>query len=634
MADPKPLTRDQLAKFLPDAEAIKRFERLFQVAGDLTPADVAILYRLSQEASLDANTAIATANQALSLLGPIVQDAAVNAGAADEKAVQALDWLNRIAASLEWLTYAPATREDNSLLIDYIDVSTTAPTAVGGIAGRLTWNDTDGTLDLGLKGGNVTLQIGQENVLRVKNDEATQLNDGEVVYIYGASGANLLVRRALANSDLTSANTIGIVTEAIAVNGQGFITTFGQVRGLDTSAFNEGDILYLSPTTPGAITNVKPVAPDHMVLVGYCVKKSAGNGEIFTKVDNGYELDELHNVLITAVADKNLLQYDAAGGYWKNVAPSAVSIGTATNVAGGSAGSIPYQTAANTTAMLAIGTAAQVLQVNAGATAPEWVSSTGTGNVVRATSPTLVTPTLGAATATSINKVTITAPATSATLTIANGKTLTASNSLTFAGTDGTTLTFPSTSATIARTDAAQSFTGAQTFNNGGVFNYVNGVKIDSGGTTLGQLYYSGGLILNRLSGTSLLIQQNNSSEMVFTSNGDVQIGSTTGATYRLFVYKADNSWATFFVRQDGTADIAQFAGNGGQVKMAITRTGNIYGTAGSTGMTDGFFYIPAAGGAPTGAPTAVSGTVPMYYDTTNNKFYVYNGAWKSVTLT
>ena len=91
-------------------------------------------------------------------------------------------------------------------------------------------------------------------------------------------------------------------------------------------------------------------------------------------------------------------------------------------------------------------------------------ASTGSGNVVLATGPTLVTPVLGVATATSINKVTITAPATSATLTIADGKTLTANHSLTLAGTDSTVMTFPSTSATIARTDAAQTFTGTQTF--------------------------------------------------------------------------------------------------------------------------------------------------------------------------
>ncbi len=79
------------------------------------------------------------------------------------------------------------------------------------------------------------------------------------------------------------------------------------------------------------------------------------------------------------------------------------------------------------------------------------------------TSPTLTTPSLGVATATSVNKVAITAPATSATLTIADGKSLTVSNILTLAGTDSTIMTFPTTSATIARTDSANTFTGAST---------------------------------------------------------------------------------------------------------------------------------------------------------------------------
>lgn len=91
-------------------------------------------------------------------------------------------------------------------------------------------------------------------------------------------------------------------------------------------------------------------------------------------------------------------------------------------------------------------------------------NETGSGSLVFATSPTLTTPILGVATATSVNKVAITAPATSATLTIADGKTLTASNSLTLAGTDATVMTFPSTSASIARIDAAQTFTGNQTY--------------------------------------------------------------------------------------------------------------------------------------------------------------------------
>jgi hypothetical protein len=104
----------------------------------------------------------------------------------------------------------------------------------------------------------------------------------------------------------------------------------------------------------------------------------------------------------------------------------------------------------------------------------EEIATTGTGDVVRATSPTLVTPVLGAATATTINKVTITPPTASATLTIADGKTLTANNSIVLAGTDGKTMTFPTTDATIARTDAAQTFTGVQTFSSDIVVNSVN----------------------------------------------------------------------------------------------------------------------------------------------------------------
>lgn len=142
--------------------------------------------------------------------------------------------------------------------------------------------------------------------------------------------------------------------------------------------------------------------------------------------------------------NNQFLKTDGAG----NLSFAAIpSVGTATNIAGGATGSVPYQSGASTTTFLSIGTAGQILQVNSGATAPEWVASTGTGNVVRATSPTLTTPNIGAATATSVNGLTISS--TTGTFTLASAKTLTVNNSLDVSGTDGTTMTLPPASASL-----------------------------------------------------------------------------------------------------------------------------------------------------------------------------------------
>lgn len=210
-------------------------------------------------------------------------------------------------------------------VVDYIEFDSTYTSGVTQY--QVAWNDTDGTLEIGLKGGNIDLAIGQENVILVKNDEATALSAGEVVYISGANGVNLLVKRAQANADATSARTIGVVAETIGINGEGFVCTFGAVKNINTNAFNDGDILYLSPTIAGGITNVKPSAPQHLVLVGFCQKKSAGAGQIFVEVQNGYELEELHNVQINSgtLLNNNLLAYNLATDTWQNKTLNDVS---------------------------------------------------------------------------------------------------------------------------------------------------------------------------------------------------------------------------------------------------------------------------------------------------------------------
>lgn len=198
--------------------------------------------------------------------------------------------------------------------------------------GELAWNTTDGTLEFGLTGGNVTLQVGQEEVLRVLNNTGSSIGNGSVVYITGASGQRPTIALAQGNSEATSSKTIGIATESIANNQQGFITLTGLVRDLDTSAFTEGVSLWLSPTVAGGITSTKPVAPNHSVLIGFCIRSHATQGIILAKVQNGNELDELHDVLIGTKANKDLLAYDSAAGVWKNQTFTTLDLPTKTYV--------------------------------------------------------------------------------------------------------------------------------------------------------------------------------------------------------------------------------------------------------------------------------------------------------------
>ena len=199
------------------------------------------------------------------------------------------------------------------------------PTGAAGV-GVMRWNDTDGTLDVGLKGGNVTLQVGQEIVARVVNKTGADLLESQyrVVKISSAQGQRLAVNLAQANNDNNSADTLGIVTETIANNQEGFITILGQVKGINTTGslqgetWVDGDVLYLSPTTAGAITNIKPAAPYHMVVVGYVEYAHQNNGKIYAKVQNGYELEELHDVAPLPYINKGVLYRDTATNLWKS----------------------------------------------------------------------------------------------------------------------------------------------------------------------------------------------------------------------------------------------------------------------------------------------------------------------------
>ena len=201
------------------------------------------------------------------------------------------------------------------------------PTNVPTNVGSMLWNDTAGTLDLKLKGGNVTLQIGQETVIRVVNKTATNITllegNYQAVRVTGAQGQRPKVDLALANSDLNSATTLGLVTETILNNQEGFVNTSGEVNSINTTGslqgetWIDGDLLYLSGIVAGQITNIKPIAPIHTVIIGFVEYTHAINGKIFVKVNNGYELEELHNVSAISPNNNEGLFYDTPTLLWK-----------------------------------------------------------------------------------------------------------------------------------------------------------------------------------------------------------------------------------------------------------------------------------------------------------------------------
>lgn len=152
----------------------------------------------------------------------------------------------------------------------------------------------------------------------VRNQTGATLPKKTVVYITGASGNRPLVNKASAASETTSSKTFGILQQDILHNGTGYCVTEGQLQNVDTSMFIEGQALWLSPTTPGDLTTVKPSAPEHMVFCGYVVRAHPTEGIIEVKIQNGFELQELHNVAINGVTDGQALIYDGATSLWKN----------------------------------------------------------------------------------------------------------------------------------------------------------------------------------------------------------------------------------------------------------------------------------------------------------------------------
>ena len=228
-----------------------------------------------------------------------------------------------------YVPYTGATQDLDlgtyGLLSDFVRFNLSSSN-IPSAAGVMWWDNIEGTIRLSLKGNTYNLPIGESVVARVRNSTGGNLSRTayQAVRVAGAQGQRLAVALAQANNDPNSASTLGLVCEDISTNQEGFIVNIGQIVNVDTTGtlqgetWLDGNVLYLSPTTPGALTNIKPTAPQHTVIIGYVEYAHPNNGKIYVKVDNGYELEELHDVAPTPYINNGVLYRDTATNLWKS----------------------------------------------------------------------------------------------------------------------------------------------------------------------------------------------------------------------------------------------------------------------------------------------------------------------------
>ena len=167
---------------------------------------------------------------------------------------------------------------------------------------------------------------------RVKSSQA--ITKGQAVYVSSADGTNMIVSKASNATEGTSSKTMGLLESTVAINGTANVVTEGLLAGLDTTGANAaGDPVWLG--TDGnliyGLTN-KPSAPAHLVFIGVVTRRNANNGEIFVKVQNGYELDELHDLSVKNPSDGDMIKYVASTGLWTKIAASTTNIVEGTNL--------------------------------------------------------------------------------------------------------------------------------------------------------------------------------------------------------------------------------------------------------------------------------------------------------------
>jgi hypothetical protein len=201
---------------------------------------------------------------------------------------------------------------------DYFQLDTTYSN--GFVVGALSWDIDNGTADIGLS-GSLKLKIGQDDVWYVKNSTGSAINKGTAVYASGTLGASskILITPMIADGSIPARFFLGIVAETIANGAEGYVLTKGKLRNINTNAYNEGDVLWVSPTVAGALTATEPTAPYLKLPVAFVVSKG-NNGVLAVRATTGQRIADASDVDYTGAADNSFLVYNSSTGVWEDEA--------------------------------------------------------------------------------------------------------------------------------------------------------------------------------------------------------------------------------------------------------------------------------------------------------------------------
>ena len=208
---------------------------------------------------------------------------------------------------------------------DYIQFDTTANT--NPVTGLMGWDSVEGTLNLGLSSGK-HIHLGEESVFRVRNSTGSTIGKGTALYASGVEpSGRIQVTPYVANGSVREVRFMGLATESISSGVNGFVQHFGYVRDLDTRGTSStsisvgdetwaaGDLLYVHPTVPGKLTNVKP---QHEIVVAIIIIRHESTGILFVRPTSGGHLEDIHDISLSSLSNEDILIYNSASSIWVN----------------------------------------------------------------------------------------------------------------------------------------------------------------------------------------------------------------------------------------------------------------------------------------------------------------------------